>query len=304
MSGLETLARFGCVSDECRWAADRYQFPWVSELDAHDREIISLLDCLRDGEFSGLASATQLYELLLKEKEAGMSHDRLADWTPVFSYVSIISYEELRHGFTLGSLYHYVTTGKTDYIAQMNPREFGKKYMWCYDDRRYWDLYSYILAHLFSEIINTELYRDVAIRVHHPQLKEALGFIRNDEARHIAAWSALIRDLLQADEYHMERALGALERGLLYHNAMVHETYFEGVNKMMPLFLSERNDRLEPLKRITQQKYRVISDLFGDRNPYSAKDIQDMHLNYLMKTSGVQRARYSEEAPGNIEVIA
>lgn len=301
MSGLCTLAKFGYLSDENRWAANRYNFEWLADLDQHDRDIIKLLDCLRDGEFSGQASATQLYELVLEAKRDGYPRKLLADWSPLYSYINIIVYEELRHGIVLGSLHHYVTTGKTDYIEQLDVREFGERYMWCYDDRRYWDLYSYILTHLFSEIINTELYRDVATRVHHPELKATLAHIRNDEARHIAAWTALIKDLLQADERHMQSALQSLDRGMLYHNAMVHETYFEGVHKMLPLFLSEKADKMEPLKRITKQKYRVMTELFGERNPYTEKDIQDMHLSFLMSSSGYTRARYSEESPGNIE---
>ena len=300
MSGLTTLAKFGYVSDENRWVADRYNFEWLSELDQYDRDIIKLLDCLRDGEYSGQASATQLYDLLFQAKKDGYPKELLADWTPLYSYINIIVYEELRHGIVLGSLYHYVTTGKTDYIEQVNIREFGDRYMWCYDERRYWNLYSYILTHLFSEIINTELYRDVATRVHHPKLKATLAHIRNDEARHIAAWTALIKDLLQADERHVQGALDALDRGLLYHNAMVHETYFEGVNKMLPLFLSEQQDKMEPLKRITRQKYRVMSELFGERNPYTEKDIQDLHLTFLTKSFGYSRAKYAEDAPGNI----
>lgn len=301
MSGLTTLAKFGYLSDENRWAANRYNFEWLSELDQHDRDTVKLLDCLRDGEFSGQASATQLYELVLEAKKAGYPRELLADWSPLYSYINIIVYEELRHGIVLGTLHHYVTTGKTDYIEQLEVREFGERYMWCYDDRRYWDLYSYILTHLFSEIINTELYRDVATRAHHPELKSTLAHIRNDEARHIAAWTALIKDLLQADERHMQSALQSLDRGMLYHNAMVHETYFEGVHKMLPLFLSEKADKMEPLKRITKQKCRVMAELFGERNPYTEKDIQDMHLNFLMSSSGYTRARYSEELPGNIE---
>ena len=53
MSGLETIVKFSYLSDENRWDAKRYQFDWLHELDDNDRGIIRLLDCLRDGEFSG-----------------------------------------------------------------------------------------------------------------------------------------------------------------------------------------------------------------------------------------------------------
>lgn len=304
MSGLETIAKFGCLSDENRWAANRYDFPWLSELDQYDRDIIKMLDCLRDGEYSGQASAAQFYDMLINARKIGYPQELVADWTPLFSYMYTIVYEEMRHGVVLGLLYHYVTTGKTDYIAQVNVRDFGNRYVWCYDERRYWDKYSYILAHLFSEVINTELYRDVVNRVHHPELKAALANIRNDEARHIAAWTALIKELIETDERHRKAALASLERGLLYHNAMVHETYFEGLNKMLPLFLSEQKDKLEPIRRITRQKHRILVELFGDDNPYSEKDVQNMHLAYLQKASGHTRAKFSEETPGNIEFTA
>lgn len=304
MSGLETIAKFGCISDENRWAANRYDFPWLSELDDYDRDIIKLLDCLRDGEYSGQASTTQFYDMLINARNNGYPQELVADWTPLFSYMYTIVYEETRHGIVLGLLYHYVTTGKTDYLAQVDIRDFGNRYIWCYDERRYWDQYSYLLAHLFAEVINTELYRDVVNRVHHPELKAALANIRNDEARHIAAWAALIKDLINTDDRHRKAALASLERGLLYHNAMVHETYFEGLNKMLPLFLSEQKDKLEPMRRITRQKHRLLMELFGDDNPYSEKDIQNMHLAYLQKASGHNRAKFSEDAPDNIDFVA
>jgi hypothetical protein len=304
MSGLETVAKFGCLSDENRWPVGRYDFPWLAELDEHDRDIIRLLDCLRDGEYSGQASAAQFYDMLITARRNGHPSELVSDWTPLFSYMYTIVYEEMRHGMVLGLLYHYVTTGKTDYLAQVNVRDFGARYVWCYEERRYWDEYSYILTHLFSEVINTELYRDVVNRVHHPELKAALAHIRNDEARHIAAWTALIKDLVDADPRHRAGALASLERGLLYHNAMVHETYFEGLNKMLPLFLSENKDKLEPIRRITRQKFRILNELFGEDNPYSEKDVQNMHLAYLQKASGHNRAKFTEESPDNIEFVA
>lgn len=300
MSGLETIVKFGCISDEQRWNANRYNFPWLVELDEHDRELIKLLDCLRDGEFSGQASSAQFYDLLLQEREAGYSPDLACDWAPIMSYVNIIVYEEMRHGVTLGILYHYVTKGDMNYIAETRVRDFGKKYIWCYEDRRYWDLYSYILAHLFAEVINTELYRDVVVQVHHLELKAALSNIRNDEARHIAAWAALIKDLVNADPVHKTRALSSLERGLTYHNAMVHETYFEGLNKMLPLFLPDRPNKLGPVERISKHKHKVLEDLFGKDNPYSERDIVNIHMQYLGMASGHKRAQYSATSPGNI----
>ncbi len=305
MSGLETIAKFGCLSDENRWPAGRYDFSaWLPELDEHDRDIIKLVDCLRDGEYSGQASAAQFFDMLIQARKDGEPKELIDDWAPLFSYMYTIVYEEMRHGIVLGLLYHYVTTGKTDYIAQVDVRDFSEKYIWCYEERRYWDRYSYILSHLFSEIINTELYRDVVNRVHHPQLKAALANIRNDEARHIAAWTALIKDLIEADPRHKKLALESLERGLLYHNAMVHETYFEGLNKMLPLFLSENKDKLEPIRRITKQKYRVLVELFGEDNPFTEKQVQDIHLGYLHRASGHSRAQFSETAPHNIEFVA
>lgn len=300
MSGLETIAKFGWISDEQRWNANRYNFSWVTELDEHDQQLIKLLDCLRDGEFSGQASAVQFYDLLFQERNAGYPAELANDWSPLLSYMNIIVYEEMRHGITLGLLYNYVTKGDTNYIANVSVRDFGARYIWCYEKRRYWDLYSYVLAHLFAEVINTELYRDVVVRVHHPELKAALSNIRNDEARHIAAWAALIKDLIDADPVHKTRALASLERGLTYHNAMVHETYFEGLNKMLPLFIPAQANKLGPIQRISHHKHKVLNDLFGADNPYSEKDIVNIHMKYLGLASGHTRAQYSESSPGNI----
>ena len=79
MSGLETVVKFSYLSDENRWDANRYNFDWLPELDEHDREIIRLLDCLRDGEFSGQASAAQFHDLMIQAKAAGYTDDLVAD---------------------------------------------------------------------------------------------------------------------------------------------------------------------------------------------------------------------------------
>ena len=308
MSGFQTLVKFACLSDESRWFANRFDFEsWLPELDEHDRELIRLLDCIRDGEYSGQASAAQFWDMFIKARNDGtIPKDLIDDWGSIFTYMYTIVYEEWRHGVTLGSLYHYVTTGRTDYIAQVDVKDFMERYVWCYEERRYWNVYSYILSHLFSEIINTELYRDITNRVHHPILKETAGNIRNDEARHIAAWTALIKDLIDADPRHKQLALESLDRGLLYHNGMVHETYFEGLNKMLPLFMSEQfgTNKLPPLKRIIRQKARILHELFGDDCPYTENDIQKMHLEYLQQASGRSRAKYTDDLPSNIEFVA
>lgn len=305
MSGMETIVKFGCLSDEHRWNANRYNFEWLPDLDEHDRDIIKLLDCLCDGEYSGQASATQLYNLILNERAKGMELDLVADWAEIFSYVNIIVYEETRHGFTLGTLNHYVNTGNFDHISNLSVREYGKRYMWCFEDRKYWDLYSYILAHLFAEIINVELYRDVVGQVHHPKLKELAGNIMTDEARHASAWTELIKNLIQSDSRHEERALASLDTGLVYHNAMVHETYFEGLNKMLPLFVptgkKKNPNKPSAMELIVKKKYKILCELFGDKNPISQKDVRLNHMKYLSMATGETRASYDENSEYNIK---
>lgn len=301
MKGLETITKFGCLSDEQRWNANRYKLEWMPELDDNDRQIIMLLDCLCDGEYSGQASSAQFYDLMIKEMDEGYPNQLACDWYPIFSYLNIIVYEEMRHGIVTGMLYNFVASGDSEYIKNVNVREYGKKYMWCYESRRYWNIYSYLLAHLFAEVVNTELYRDVMAQVHHPDLKKVINNIMSDEARHTSAWTALIKDLINADPAHKEKIMASLDRGLTHHNAMVHETFFEGLNKMMPLFLPESETKSSAVVRIANRKHKILNELLGDDNPYSKQDVVDMHINYLVRASGYKRATYSAEEPGDIK---
>lgn len=299
MSGISTIVNFGCLSDEQRWDAKRYDWGWLKELDDHDRELIKLLDCLSDGEYSGQASATQFHDLLLTEIRNGYPKTLANDWGQILAYVNIIAYEEMRHGIALSTVYHYVTTGKLDYVNTLSTREYTEKYVWCYEDRKYWDLYSYTLAHLFGEVVNTELYRDLRSQVHLPALQEVITNIMKDEARHTQAWAAVIEELVKSDPTHLERSLAVIDTGLTYHNAMVHETYFEGQNKLMQLFLPAKRGE-GAIDRIVRKKTQLMDQIFGEHNPYTAEEIRAQHVSFLVKGLGKTRAIYSAETEDKI----
>jgi hypothetical protein len=301
MPGLQTLAKYGWLSDEQRWDVQRYQFDWASELDARDCEIIQLLDCLSDGEFSGLASVAQFFDLAQGELKNGFSEKLMGDWLPFIGYVNIIVYEELRHGMALGSLFHFVTTKKNDYFSSVDIRDLSSRAIWSYDKHRYWDMYSFGLAHLFAEVVNVELYRDVAEQVTHPQLKALMLNIMKDEARHTAAWLEIFKDIMACDPEHKRRALQTLDRALLYHNAMMHDRYFEGLNKMLPLFVAREGEHKSAVHRIAQRKHKILMELFAEESPYTEKDVINMHMQFLARSVGKNRAQFSESAPGNIE---
>jgi len=301
MSGIETIVEFGCLSDEQRWVADRYDFSWLPELTEGDRKIVRLLDCLADGEFSGQASVAQLYELMIRAVESGYPKELQCDWSEIYAYGSIIAYEEMRHGLSLGKINHYVTTGRMDLFETLPVRTFGEKYVWCYDSRKYWDLYSYLLAHLFGEVVNTELYRDIRSKIAHPKLRQVMTNIMTDEARHTRAWARLIKNLLDADPRHMDGALASLEKGIIYHNAMVHETYFEGQNKMLPLFTATKGEDVGTIERIVKVKMKVLNELFGERNPMTEADIKRIHMDFLDASLGETRAQSDKD--GNIQFL-
>jgi len=299
MSGISTIVNFGCLSDEQRWDAKRYDWGWLKELDDHDRDLVKLLDCLSDGEYSGQASATQFHDLLLTEIRNGYPKALANDWGQILAYVNIISYEEMRHGIALSTAYHYVTTGELDFVSTLSTREYTEKYVWCYEDRKYWDLYSYTFAHLFGEVVNTELYRDLRSQVHHPALQEVITNIMKDEARHTQAWAAVIEELVKADPAHLERSLTVIDTGLTYHNAMVHETYFEGQNKLMQLFLPAKRGE-GAIDRIVRKKTQLMEQIFGEYNPYTAEEIRTQHVSFLVKGMGQTRAVYTAETEDKI----
>ena len=300
MTGINTIVKYGCLSDEQRWHADRYEWEWLHEIEQNDKEIASLLDCLADGEYSGQASVAQTYDLMMKAKAEGYPDGLLHDWGEFLSYSNIIAYEEMRHGLSVGLINHYATHGNLGYFEQLEVRDFSRKYIWCYEERKYWNLYSYALAHLFAEVVNTELYRDMRTQIAHPKFKEVISNIMKDEARHISAWQHVIKNIIDANEYHKRRFLDEVDRGLNYHNAMVHETYFEGQNKMMRFFVSTQNGVPGTIERIIRSKHKILCMLFEDDNPYTYDEVKENHFSFLAKTRGKKRAVFSEEADGNI----
>lgn len=300
MSGLETIVQYACLSDKHRWDVNEYVFPWAADLDLHDREIIKKLDYLADGEHSGLASAVQFSDLLLKEVANGYPQDLANDWAEIFLYINIISYEEFRHGLTLGSLVRYISTGTLDYIANQSVNDYGSRYLWCYKERTYWDIYSYLLTHLFSEITNTELYRDIAEQVHNEHLKQLLLNIMADEARHARAWLEIARNLATANSVHKEKMLVSLDRGMTHHNAMVHETYFEGVTKMVSLFATGNDAKKSGISKIIERKLKFLDELFGNDNPFTIESLSRLHNEFLFHTIGKSKAKYSSNDEYNI----
>lgn len=284
------------MSDEQRWDAERFDWEWLSELDENDRDIAIKLDNLAEGEFSGQASVAQIYDLIIHARKDGMDPDLVADWGEFLAYSSIIVQEETRHGFAFGIVSHFAKTGKRDYIDQLTIKKFSNDYIWCYEVRRYWGLYSYALSHLFAEVINTELYRDIRKSINNECFRDLVLNVMKDEARHTRAWAEIIARIVSSDPRHKEEFLKFLDRGLLYHNAMVHETYFEGQNKMMPFF------NQGTIERVTTKKYNLLREIFGDDNPYSESELMEMHMNFLAKTRGKKRAVFSDTAEGNIHL--
>lgn len=304
MSGLETIIKYSCLSDEQRWFANRYEMSWLDELSESDKAIVKLLDCLPDGEFSGQASAVQMYELLFEEKNNGFPPELIEDWGQILAYFNIIVYEEMRHGLILGKLTNFVKTGSHNYFQELSTKEYSKNFIWCYEERRFWDLYSYLLCHLFGEVINTELYRDVKDEIEHVELKNVISNVMKDEARHTSAWTALIKDLIVANPVHKERALKTLDRALLYHNAMSHKRFFEGQNKMLTLFKKAKSpsDTEGTIERIIAKKLTILDDLFGDDHPYDKKSLKDLHMGFLAKTMTAKTAKYTDVTEDNLEL--
>lgn len=291
---ISTLFKFSCMSDEQRWDAEKFDWEWMNELDENDRKIAIKLDDLAEGELSGQASVAQFFELVLEAKKEGTDPNLIADWGEFLAYSNIIVQEETRHGFAFGTISNYVKTGKRDYVETISIRDFSSRYIWCYENRRYWDLYSYALAHLFGEVINTELYRDMRKSVNNEPFRRLILNVMKDEARHTRAWAEIISRIASGDIRHKESFLKSLDRGLLYHNAMVHETYFEGQNKMMPFFGSGT------VERVITKKYNLLNEIFGKDNPYTESDLMKMHIDFLARSRGKKRAEFSSTETGNI----
>ncbi|MEO1945520.1 MAG: hypothetical protein ABGY11_14555 [Candidatus Thioglobus sp.] len=258
---MNTLIKFGDLSDKSRWLANGYNYDFnISE---NDRALLDKLIVIGEGEFTGLASALLLPKMIKEQ----VPKEHISDWTEILVYMNIIVYEEFRHGMVISKL----ANGNVDL------KEVGDKFIWSVDSTELWNAYGLLVTHCLSEVSNTLLYKALAPKFESEELRLIFSNIQKDESRHLLAWKDLIKDLIDSSEYHKKRVIESLVDGLHKHNAMLGRNYFKGVSDTMSIFPKGS------LNIMANIKYNILEYWFGEENPISKRDIKLGYAKFLQK---------------------
>jgi hypothetical protein len=240
---MKTLIKYADLSDESRWLAKGYNYDF--EISDHDKELLTKLKVIGEGEFTGLASGLLLPKMITEQ----VPENLIGDWTSILVYMNIIVYEEFRHGTVISKL-------SSD--EPLDIKKVGVDFIWNKEDRTVWDAYGLLVSHCLSEVSNVLLYSSLVSRIQSPELKEIFKNIQKDESRHLSAWKELIKDLIDDDPYHKEMVLKSLKDGLNKHNAMLGKNYFKGVQETMGIFSPDSLDKMVDIK------YKILNYWFGE----------------------------------------
>lgn len=255
---MRTLVKFGLLSDKARWDVEGYDYSWTNELDESDKDIIKSLRYISEGEMSGLG-IPYLMQTLMDNSDIPKS--LRGDFIQIAIFNNIIVYEEFRHGMVLSSL------SNNKYIDGINDRDFGNEFYFSAPECKNWELYGLLMSLCISESTNVQLYSAIYKNITDPRFKLLLNKIQKDESRHLSTWKNLLKELVESDEYHMQKMVEQCEQGVSNHNAMLAKNFFLGLEDTKHYFGKSS------LSSIIVNKHKILNYILGDRNPFSVKDL-------------------------------
>jgi hypothetical protein len=262
MFNLNLLTKYSCLSDKMRWNAQDFIFPF--DLTEPDKEIVSYLKRVGDGELTGIGAGILVYDLIKKVPE----QYRSAFITSAM-YINIIVIEEFRHGVTLSVL------NDPDFIDKFDMNTFGNDNLVNLNNDLKWDVYGILLSLCLSEVVNTELYKCAFEEAETPELKELLKNIMKDEARHLSAWRDIIKEISNDDPYHYNMFIKSFDNAIHSHNASIGSSYIDGVRDTLGIF------KFDSIDNIVDKKYEILVHCFGNKLPFTKPDLKRGHLNFL-----------------------
>jgi hypothetical protein len=263
---MNTLIKFANLSDKSRWDVENYHYPWVEDLSENDKGIIKSLKYIGEGELSGLGVSLLFNKLLM---ESDIPPELIGDFAQIEIFSNIITYEEFRHGLIFSSL------NEANFINNIDDREFGNKYIYKGLESKIWNAYGLLLSLCISEATNTFLYSSIAGKIESSDLKTLLNKIQKDEARHLATWKEIIKELANSHPYHMDSLLSQLHESINNHNALLADNFPKGLVETMGMF------PMNSLSEMVKKKHQVLEYIFEDKNPLSLKALKLSQVKFL-----------------------
>lgn len=272
MQGLEIFTKFGILSDK-KWQVDWERLsPLMDEISEHDKNILIKLFHIGDGELRGTAMGRCAYSLGENE-----SDDVKACIHELLLYLSIIVYEEIRHGIILKQCYHKLHD-ESDYIKSCDG---GTVSGYLYEENKIWPTVFDIFASFLSgEVVNVELYEAVEKKIENKELAEIIRNIKLDEVRHREAWRLLHKKIYNdpsTPKHVKEQLLKSFIDYSNTHQAEIGNTYLKGAMEAQSIFgFSVSRD-------IIAKKHQIYSDIFGSDWPLSEAEMGRRHMAHFAK---------------------
>lgn len=257
---MNTIIKWANLSDSQRWVVEGdYKYPWITELEQSDKDILSSLSDIAKGEHSGTGSVQIMLKLIPDE--------HINDWASISLYSSIISYEEFRHGTIINALNNVYLTDE----------EWAEDTCISSSNDNGWTAYSLLMSFAISEATNVMVYDKVIKAIKDSRVKAIFKNIKRDEARHLAAWKDLIKCLINKNEIHKKHMLNDLELAINFHNAEIHKDYMRG--STITSYLWDNADFVE----VINHKFKLLDHWFGEDNPYNVTKLKVAHVKAMRK---------------------
>ena len=268
--GLDIVTKYGLMTDQ-RWDVNKYEFNEViKEMSNKDKELLSALDYIGDGELSGTAMFVQMIQYIENEIKDKKKKKDLEDLSEIIMYgMMVITYDEFRHGLVLKEL-RAARDGES-FINTVKPSE-SFKYI---NGIEIWDDPYEILVSLFlGEIVNEALYNSLAKSVDSEKFKEIIKNIEKDERRHKMAWFELTEKLLKKKK-HRKRYVKALKKTHFYHQAETGYTFFDGIKDTRELL----NHGL--MDKVHETRYKMLKKLLGEDMPLTLEEMKSEYAKHM-----------------------
>jgi rubrerythrin len=263
IKSINTLMKYALKSD-LRWDVFDYKFQeLVNTLSDNDKNIIKDLFYIGDGELSGTAMIFEFMTLAKASKEEALFAESLLYGS------NVIVYDEFRHGMILKEL-----NSNLDNKSYFDNVEGKELQHYIFADTSPWKTpYEILVSFFLGEIINSELYFDVAKHIENHTLKDIVINIAKDEVRHKKAWFELSKNLCNTSEEAKEKYFEAVKQAHFIHQAEVGDNYEKGA------FSVQKYYQKETVNKINQQKYSMLKEILGDTLTLTEKE---MRIQYTL----------------------
>lgn len=266
LQGIDVLIKYSLMSD-VRWDVANYQYrDIINELSQSDKDLLTALDYIGDGELSGATMFIQLITFVEKAKDKKGDVGNLRDFTEIILYgLTAITYDEFRHGVVLKEL-----RAQRDNENFIDTVDSKKTHTYLAGKEIWKNPYEILVSLFLGEIINETLYKAVGDSIDNKDFKKIIKNIEKDERRHKMAWFELTHKLIQKPK-HRKKYIKALKNVHALHQAETGYTFTEGMTDTRTLLTPDL------MNKIHEARFKMLNKLLGDDMPLIKEEMIKEH---------------------------